>query len=252
MIQVGSCPLFPFHKSTGTYNIVRRRQKNLASQLSMASSQPPSSGSWPPSKKAAVTLGIILGLVLLVLSIIAFCKLLKLQITRWIKVELMCDRYKHGNHCKCEQPHGHRAYPRRRLSSNSTAPSLSASTLPPVLAPSRPLRDPHYYPRRDAMAPSYYPGSERADPPYLAGESQIDNPYQTRHHGSLRAENPEPISPRGGSELGFSWVAGEERMEYKPPHVTSAPASTEDESPHGTTPRAGRVRSRGGLPIRDV
>lgn len=218
----------------------------------MASSQPPSSGSWSPSKKAAVTLGIILGLVLLICSVFAFCKLLKQQVTRWIKDELEYDRYKHGNCCKCEQPHGRRAYPGRRLPSNSTAPSLSPSALPPVLAPFRPLRDPCSYPRQDLMAPSYSPGSERANPPYHAGNSQIENPYRTRYHESVGVGNPEPISPRGGSELGFSWVAGDERMGYKPPYATSAPASTEDESPYGTTSRAGRAKNREGLQIRDV
>jgi len=168
----------------------------------------------------------------------------------------MYDRYKHGNYCKCEQSHGHRAYPRRRIPSNSIVPVLSPSTAPSVLqarfSPSPSMRGPHRYPRQDAVATSYYPSEERADSPYHAEGHAVDNPYCTRHDGLGRVENPEPRSLQGGSELGFSWVAGDERMDYRPPYATSAPASVEGESPYGTTVRAGRARSRGSLRTRDV
>ncbi len=250
------CPLFFFRKSADSCITVRTRQKNLASRRDMAPTQPQPSGSWSPSKKAAVTLGIILGLVLVTISLVALCKLLKKYVTRWIKDELAFDRYRHICYREHSTSPGRGAQPGHRLSSSSMISGLSTSTPPPVLqsrlAPSQPLREPHYYPRHNAMARTYYPGSERADSPYHAGCNQIGDVHRTRHHGSARAEHPEPRSLEEGSEKGFSWVAGDERMEYRPPYATSASASAEDESPHGTTSRADRARSRGSLPVRDV
>lgn len=212
----------------------------------MAPTQPPPSGSWDPSTKAAVTLGIILGLILLGLSVVALHTILKKQVTRWITNELAYDRCKRGNYYKCEQSHEHGAFSRRQLSSNSKTWSLPPSTPPPVsqsrLAPSRPLREPHYYPRQDALAPSYYPGRERANSPYQEENNAVDIPYRVSHR-STRVEHPEPRSLEGESESGFSWVAGDERTEYRPPYAGSTSASAEAESPHGTTSRAGRARS---------
>lgn len=44
--------------------------------------------------------------------------------------------------------------------------------------------------------------------------------------------------------MGFSWEAGNERIDYTPPYATSAPASAVDESPHGTTAQARRAADR--------
>lgn len=219
----------------------------------MAPTQPRTSGLWSPPTKAAVTLGIIMGLVLLILLNTALCRLLKKYVKRWIKDELVYDRYKYSNHCKCEQPYGHGPYPRRRLSSNPTIPSFPPS---PVVesgsAPSRRLREPHYYPRQNPLAPPYYHGNERADAPYHAGDTQVEILHRTRHHGSPRAEHPKLSTLEQGSEMGFSWKAGDDRMECRTPYATSVPASAEAESPRGTTLMAGTVRSKESLQIRDI
>lgn len=238
------------------YHRTKKGDKYLLCNSRMAPTQSPPSGSWPPSKKAAVTLGIILGLVLLLLLVVALCKSLKKHVIRWIKDELAFDRYKHCNYCKCEQSHGHRAYPRRRFSSNSIISSLPPSNPPPVLqarfSPSPLLPEPHYLPRQDGVAISYHLSHERAGSLYHAGDNQTDNPSRVRHDEPGRAENPEPRSFEGVGETRSSWEAGNERMNYTPPYVNSARVSMEDESPHGRTSRPSRARSRGALAIKDV
>jgi len=214
----------------------------------MVPTQPPPSGSWSPSKKAAITLGIILGLVLLILSVMILCKLLKKHVTRWIKDELMYNRYKHGDYCMCEQSHGDEAYPRSRLPSNSIISGHPPSSPPSVLQgrfpPSRPLREPHYHPRQDGLATPCHSSHERVDSPYRAGDNQTGNSYRTRYPSSVVADYPEPGSLERGGEIGFSWEAGNERIDYTPPYATSAPASAVDQSPHGTTSRARRAADR--------
>ena len=172
----------------------------------MSPSQPPSSSSWPSYKTAAVTLGIVLGLALVVLSAVFSRLLLKRAVIRWIVDEIDYDRRRNCHCCRCKPsardttPSEAQRDPYLNITSNETP-------TPPRLSqhrslPSPPFREPENRPRQD----------------------EITAPYHLRRDGMTGTEVSGPRPPSISSLSSYPW-AEDERTNYRAPYVNSATAS---------------------------
>ena len=160
--------------------------------------EPPPSNSWPSSKIAAVTVGIILGLTILALSTFLLYKLLQKLVKNWIADALYQDRRLHCDCCRCGRRRAHFGpWLYCSCSTLSEGTPTRPPSPPPLPAPQFPAapfpREPRYHPRQDVAE---------------------------------TVKDFEPRSPREPTSRRQSWEAGNERVDYRAPYVTSVPPSS--------------------------
>lgn len=233
----------------------------------MPPSQQPTSSSWPSAEIAAVTLGIVLGLIFIGSSAIASYILLKKLVDKRIRHEL--EKYEwHRKRCEfkdLEQRREelmHRRLPSISGASTYLSPSLPRTLPPRFLPPSAPSSPPQPHVSLEGC------GSE---PPYRARRDERkgmddfepraaqhrparygpDMPYDVTRNEADRMKALGPTPPEDINPDRFSWEAGDERIDYRPPFVTSAPP-TEAVSPHETRPAEVEVDVRDCSHYRDA
>ena len=198
----------------------------------------PPTNSWPSSKIVAVTLGIILGLILLAFFAAISSRLFKRLIGRWIFDRIV---FFHDRECCCcrfhpiDEPEAH---PLNRHPANRHRRPLSMSSTLSSEPPSIPPRPPP-------------PASTLLAPQFLPTQRQLDIPRRARSGEEARVELVEPRAAREPSPAIFSSEEGNERINYRPPYATSVPASDGERS-HETRSGRAEVELRSHLRYRDA